>query len=352
MKYILIVVLLFSSQVRATDFSAPDITITRALPKKSNQTRIESEYQQKLEAQHEQNQELQQEIRYLKSQIESQANFSRQNSQSKPENEKTTTIVPYKENTGNSQSQHSFTKKTSSKRTGNNPATKFQVLTVSDSWVGDSEKLTGIPAGSWVSATLLTGPMVGQSLKYPVLMQLDFAITGPNQAKIPLQGCTVSGEANADLSIERVVIAPKTLSCVRENGQFFNHEIEGFVAGDDSSNGVEGVYSSKQDKVFLFAVLSSIVKGIADGIALKQITEQVVVNDKGSASAKNLTGNEIKYGVATGIGNSASMVTDWYLKHAMSLFPTISVGSGAKVWLVITRPVTNVPSLTTDNEGW
>ena len=77
-----------------------------------------------------------------------------------------------------------------------------------------------------------------------------------------------------------------------------------------------------------------------------------MVNDKGSASAKNLTGNEIKYGVATGIGNSASMVTDWYLKHAMSLFPTISVGSGAKVWLVITRPVTNVPSLTTDNEGW
>lgn len=186
MKYIPIVIFMISSQLRATDFSTPDITITRALPKKSNQTRIESEYQQKLEAEHEQNQELQQEIRYLKSQIESQANYNLKNYQSKPDEEKPTTIVPYKKNTSNPQNQYNPTKTTSVKRIGNNPATKFQVLTVSDSWVGDSEKLTGIPAGSWVSATLLTGPMVGQSLKYPVLMQLDFAITGPNKAKIPV----------------------------------------------------------------------------------------------------------------------------------------------------------------------
>lgn len=57
------------------------------------------------------------------------------------------------------------------------------------------------------------------------------------------------------------------------------------------------------------------------------------------------TKEELKYGVAKGVGNAASMVTDWYLKQAMALFPTISIGSGSSVWIILTDDVLDVPTL-------
>ncbi len=209
--------------------------------------------------------------------------------------------------------------------------------------------LTVLPAGSWVRAKLLTGVQANARYPYNVLMQLDYAYTGPNGTKIPLQGCLIIGGAMADLSIERVIISPHTLSCVRDNKQAFQRKIQGFVAGKDSSNGMTGVFDSKQSKVFLAAVLSGVVKGASEAYEIAN-TETAVVNGAlGSQSVtKNFKGKFSELAATRGLGGAAEMTTSWYLEQARALLPTMNVGSGQDLWVIVTDSV-NVPDLRAGN---
>jgi type IV secretory pathway VirB10-like protein len=221
-------------------------------------------------------------------------------------------------------------------------ASGVQVFAVSSEAAND---LTVLPAGSWVRAKLLTGVQANARYAYNVLMQLDYAYTGPNGSKIPLQGCLVIGGAVADLSIERIIISPHTISCVRDNGEAFQRKVEGFVAGKDSSNGLTGVYDSKQGKVFLQAVLAGVVKGASEAYEIANTDSQVVTGAFGSQSvAKNFKGKFQELAVAKGVGGAAEMVTNWYLEQAKALLPTIHAGSGQDVWIVVTDRV-DVPDL-------
>lgn len=203
----------------------------------------------------------------------------------------------------------------------------------------NSSSGTVIPAGSWVKAKLLTGAQANSKYPYSVLLQLETAYTGPNGFKIPLKGCLIIGNATADLSIDRVIISPRLLSCSNEDGQSYKRQIKGFVAGNDSSNGVKGIVDSKQGKVFLAAVLSGIVKGASQAYQIANTTQEVIVGGQSTAVAKNFDGNFRELGISKGLGQSAEMVTDWYLQQAKSLLPTINIGSGQTIWVVLTDSV-------------
>ena len=208
-----------------------------------------------------------------------------------------------------------------------------------------SQALTVLPAGAWVRATLLTGVQANSRHPYNVLMQLDYAYTGPNDVKIPLNGCLMIGGATADLSIERVIIAPHTLSCVRADGEYVQRKVQGYVAGSDSSNGMTGVYDSKQSKVFLQAVLAGIVKGASEAYEIANTATTVVTGgDSLQTPVTNFKGKLSELAIARGIGKPAEMVTQWYLEQAKALLPTVHIGSGQDVWVVMTDKV-NVPDL-------
>lgn len=207
----------------------------------------------------------------------------------------------------------------------------------------ESEEETMLPAGSWVRAKLLTGVQANAKYPYNTLLQLDYAYTGPNRSKIPLNGCLMLGGATADLSIERVIIAPHTLSCVRDNGEYVERPVSGFVAGRDSSNGLEGIVDSKQSRVFLAAALSGIVKGASEAYQIAN-TQQALMGSENGAVATNFKGEFEKLAVSRGVGKSAEMVTSWYLEQAKSLLPTINIGSGQDVWIIMAESVA-VPGL-------
>jgi hypothetical protein len=80
------------------------------------------------------------------------------------------------------------------------------------------------------------------------------------------------------------------------------------------------------------AFLSAIVSGISGAIGQAQTTSQT--NGFGGAST-SLTGDQGKYIAASGASSAASMVTQWYLKQAQGLLPTINVGSGQDIWVVV-----------------
>ncbi len=67
-----------------------------------------------------------------------------------------------------------------------------------------AQESVSLPAGSWVSATLMTGVLApaDEAHPLPVLLRVNEAFTGPNQTRVPLQGCFALAKAAADLRAE------------------------------------------------------------------------------------------------------------------------------------------------------
>ncbi len=195
------------------------------------------------------------------------------------------------------------------------------------------EMTVKVPAGSYLKAKLLTGVEASESRPVPVLLQADFFFVGPNKSKIDLSGCFIIAKSQGNLSIERVEMQANKISCLSKSGRMFEKELNGFMAdGKDSSFGITGLVNSKQDRVASVAFLSSIVQGI--GSAIQQAQTNTQANALGGASTI-VTGDQAKYMAAGGVSNAASLVTNWYLQHAQNLLPTINIGSGQDVWIVL-----------------
>ena len=190
-----------------------------------------------------------------------------------------------------------------------------------------------LPAGSFVKAKLLTGIEAPEGKALPVLMQADYAFVGPNKSRVDLSGCFLIAKSTGNLSIERVEMQVSKISCVAKSGKMFERDLSGYIAdGKDNSFAVMGEVNSKQDRVAATAFLSSVVEGISKAIAQAQTT--TTMNGAGGSNT-TITGDQGKYIAAGGASNAASTVTQWYLKHAESLLPTINVGSGQDVWVIV-----------------
>lgn len=194
-----------------------------------------------------------------------------------------------------------------------------------------------IPPGSYVKAKLMTGVEAPEGKTYPVLMQLDYAYIVPNKKRLDLSGCFMIAKSQGDLSTERVQMQASKLSCVSQEGKMFERDVNGFVADDkDNSFAVMGSVSSKQDRVAAMAFLSSVVEGVGKAIQQAQTTQSM--NQIGGSSSI-VTGSQLGYLGGGGAANAAGMVTQWYLRQAQNLLPTINIGSGQDVWIVMQETV-------------
>lgn len=204
---------------------------------------------------------------------------------------------------------------------------------------------TVLPVGSVVHVTFLTGLEAVKGKERDLLFEADTVFDGPNGKKIDLRNCRITAKGQADLSIERVIIIPSLISCVRSDGAYFDRPIEGFVAGKDNSYGQIGLFQSKQGQVFLQALIAKVVGATSSALSAAETTTSLAAGNTGAAiSGTNVTGDKLKYGILSGTGQAAEMVTQWYLDQAKELLPSIATPSGAKGWVVITRAI-QIPSL-------
>lgn len=194
-----------------------------------------------------------------------------------------------------------------------------------------------LPAGSYVKAKVLTGVDVPEGKTYPVLMVLDFSYIAPNDHKIDLSGCFMIAKAQGDLSTERVQMQATKMSCVSKKGKMFERDVNGFIADDkDGSFAMKGKVNSKQGRVAAMAFMSGVVEGVGKAVQASQTTQSTNAFGGGTSL---MTGDSAKYAVAGGASNAAGMVAQWYLQQAQNLSPTVEVGSGRDVWIVMNDKV-------------
>ncbi len=198
-----------------------------------------------------------------------------------------------------------------------------------------------LPVGSYVKAKIIAGTDATTGEPDPVLLQLDYSNILPNQHKIDLSGCFMTAKAQADLSTERVKMKTMKLSCVSKHGLVFEKEVNGYVADDiDNKFAVSGPVNSKQDRVAALAFLASVVEGVGKAVQQAQTTQQTTAL---GGSQAVMTGDERKYLAGGAAANAAGVVAQWYLKQAENLLPSITVGSGRDVWVIVLDNV-NLPN--------
>jgi conjugal transfer pilus assembly protein TraB len=204
---------------------------------------------------------------------------------------------------------------------------------------------TVVPAGSYVKVRILTGVEATARDDLPMLVQADHALIGPNKRHIDLRGCFILLQVKGELSTDRVVGQAVTLSCVREDGEHVHREINGYLAGEDSTFGVTGQLISRQGRVMAAATVASLAQAAGEAVATAQEATTIVANPMGAAAeATNVEGNQAAYVAGSAAASGAGLIANWYLKYADQLLPAIAVGSGRDVWVVLLQSV-EVPPL-------
>lgn len=356
-KIVLITSLFFTthsqvfSQENNSQFNIPDMpngTIKKFSGNDMTPYENSSQYQKKYLNEQERRSQLEQELKSLKNKLNTQQEAQTVNSSTHP-NENSNKIDEQRDQMASvspvfsSRPKHSVIRHVQSVPSYKKP----MVFTVSEA--ADTTDSSVLPLGSYVKTRVLTGVEANSDEAYPMLLQADYAFVGPNSTKVDMSGCFFISKAKGNLSTERVMGEITDMSCVRANGEHFKRKVRGYVVGDDSTIGVTGQLISKQGQVLAAAVIANLAKGAGDALALAQQSQTIAVGNTGSAAtATNITGSTAAFVGGKAIADAGTVIANWYLNYATKLTPSIAIGSGRDIWIVMLDDV-QVPSLDLDS---
>lgn len=253
--------------------------------------------------------------------------------------------------------------KTIKQQTGQNPipAPPEKKLTVIDmsAPVKDQEAsiekavTNYLPAGSFVTATLLSGvdaPTGGQadSNPLPVLLRLVDDGQMPNFFRSYVEDCHVTGSTIGYLSSERAHIRLEKLSCILKSGKIIEHNVKGYVTGEDGKAGLRGRVVEKQGALLSRAAAAGFLGGYGD--ALGNAANVTTVSAAGTETSIN-PDLIMEAGLAQGGGDAMTRLADYYMKRANDTFPIIEVDAKRIVEIIFTEGVdfgTNIAGHGTD----
>ena len=183
-----------------------------------------------------------------------------------------------------------------------------------------------LPAGSFVAGRLLSGvyATARKNAAMPVLVAVRTAYTGPNRRRVPLEGCLAIGKASADLASERALIQLTTLSCVLPSGESVEREVKGYVMAEDGTLGAVGKVARHTGRWLAnLAAATAIAAG-----------EEVARTQAPAGPSTVLLGQ------GSSFSRSTARLVDFFLAKAEEVVPTIHVGAGTDVYLVMQEGVT------------
>ena len=225
----------------------------------------------------------------------------------------------------------------------------FPVAAGSSGFGTGTEEVTVIPTGAYVKVRVLTGVEATARDELPMLVQADYAMVGPNRTRIDMKGCMLILQVKAELSVDRVVGQAVRMSCIRDDGESVVREVNGYLAGEDSTFGVIGKLITRQGRVLAASAIAALAEGAGDAVSAAQTTTTVVQSPLGGTgeTAKNVDGSMPLFVGGSAVANASENIADWYLKYAEQLLPAIAVGSGRDVWVVLLESV-EMPTLRTN----
>lgn len=200
---------------------------------------------------------------------------------------------------------------------------------------------TYLPVG-FVKASLLGGidaPTGGQaqSNPLPVMLRIKDLAVLPNHFLANVRDCMVVGAGYGDISSERAYVRIESLSCIRNDGQVLEVKAQGSVYGEDGKLGIRGRLISKQGQILATGLLAGVVSGIGQGIENQSST--TTVSTFGTSVTQPHAGEEMRAGIASGMGKALDRLANYYISLAEKVFPVIEVDSNRDVEIAFTKGI-------------
>lgn len=197
-----------------------------------------------------------------------------------------------------------------------------------------------LPAGSFVRATLLTGVYAPAEVAnpLPVLIRLDEAFYGPNDARIPLAGALAIGKAAGELNSERALVQISTISSVLPTGETFEHKGNiGYLTDVGGQLGLKGIVVRNTGRQMAMAFMTGFMGGASQAMADAQVTSSVAGLGR---VTRNVTGSPLKNAGFQGLAQSAGQMSKYYEDQLNKIVPAVKVDAGVDVYLIILEGVT------------
>lgn len=228
-----------------------------------------------------------------------------------------------------------------------NPAAKPEPVAKSaDTSPSTDRKLTDKTVANFLPVSFTSGVLLGgidaptggqaQSNPLPVLIRLTDNAVLPNRYRSEVKDCFIVAAAYGDISSERAYARTTNLSCVRHDGSALELPIQGNLYGEDGKLGIHGRLVTKQGQLLANALRAGIVGGIGQGFS--QGGTSYTRSPFGTlATTENNTSEQIRRGMAGGVGRALDNLANYYIRLAEQTFPVVEVDAGRAVEVAITK---------------
>lgn len=211
-----------------------------------------------------------------------------------------------------------------------------------------------LPAGAIFEGVLLNGmdaPTSSVTSKNPVpaLVRINSHSIIPNLMSMgrgDIRECFLVISGFGVMATERAQLRTETLSCVRENGQIIEAELDGYIVGEDGKVGVRGRLISKQGSLLAKSLMAGFLSGAGSAIAPARVPQ---ISTSGNAYETIDMALAMQSGLATGVSESTKMVAQFYLDMAKEMFPVIEIDAGRKITIVTLRGLQLAPAAVSAN---
>ena len=211
-----------------------------------------------------------------------------------------------------------------------------------------AEKVGWIPSGAIIPARLLTGvdasTMSGQQMPYPVLIRLTDSAILPNDFRMNIESCVVTGAAVGDLASERVSIRTEGLSCLLKRGGglvTIDGDFKANVIGEDGRLGIRGRVVQKEGQLIARTMVAGFLGGVAEAFR-PRISYGPMQLGGGDANNNNSFSpppfqDAMMVAGLSGVGKSMDRLASYYMSLAEKTAPIIEVPSGINVDIVVLK---------------
>ena len=200
-------------------------------------------------------------------------------------------------------------------------------------------KMVHLPAGSFVSTTLLSGvyAAVRGSQPFPVLLHFNEAAFAPNRHRVPVERCIAIAKAVGDYVSRRAILQLDQLSCTLPDGRVFTTPLAGWVSGPDGVFGIPGEIIEHTGSFLAKVALSAFIQGGAAGLA--QAGTTVTTTPLGGTQT-TVVGNTAQFAALQGLATTAERMSRFFERQLETLVPVIFVRAGTTGAAVIQNGVT------------
>ena len=208
------------------------------------------------------------------------------------------------------------------------------------------KKIT-LPAGSIALGTSLFGVQVSPNEEKPMLIELNYAWLGPNQAVVEMTDCRLWAKVKAELNTERLIGKANKMTCRSQNGLVFDVEVTAHIVNaQDEYLGVQAqLITPGKGLAATLLFLKDGVKMGSEAFAAAQVTQSAVTGQMSPVvETSDVSGNKVGYTAAKSIAGASGKFLDWFIDYYTNLAPNLAVGPSHKVFLAIETTV-SVPAV-------